>query len=261
MKKFCSLVSSSRGNATLISDGKTNILVDCGISRARALAALDKVGMRGTDIDAILVTHEHTDHISGVGVMSRSFDIPVYANKKTWAAMRSTLGRIDEKNMNIIENGKEFAINDAVIKSFHTPHDAADSVGYILQMEKMRAAVATDMGKIDEQVLETVSGSDIVLLEANHDVDMLLNGPYPKQLKERILGDLGHLSNELSAEFAARLLKSGTRAILLGHLSEQNNEADVAYCAVREQLEREGAVLGKDIMLAVANRYEVSGMF
>ncbi len=261
INKFCSLVSSSKGNAILLSDSKTNILVDCGISRKRAVEALEKAGVRASDIDAILVTHEHADHISGIGVMSRGFDIPVYANEKTWNAMEYSLGKIERENIKIFKTGEAFEIKTMQITPFKTPHDAAESVGYRVKMNGMSGAVATDMGCIDENVVKNISGSDIVLLEANHDVDMLVNGRYPENLKQRILSSVGHLSNEASGEIAKMLLKSGTRAILLGHLSEENNISDVAYDVVRGALVDEGAVIDKDIRLAVANRYEVSGMF
>lgn len=259
--KFCSLVSSSRGNAVLLSDGTTNILVDCGMSKRRVTEALARVGISPCDISAILVTHEHTDHISGVGVMSRGFDIPIYANEKTWGAMEGCLGKLLRDNVRIFKTGEEFEIDTMRIIPFKTPHDAAESVGYRVNMKEISGAVATDMGCIDENVMQSLAGSDVVLLEANHDVDMLKRGSYPEALKKRILSGVGHLSNETSGEIAARLLRSGTRAILLGHLSEENNISDVAYEVVRDALVKAGARIDRDIRLAVANRYEVSGMY
>ena len=261
MIKFCSLVSSSKGNSALISDGRTNILVDCGISRKKTVDALTRVGVRACDIDAILVTHEHSDHIGGIGVMSRGFDIPVYANELTWEAMRESVGAISEKNVKCFSNSDEFEINGACISPFKTPHDAADSVGYCIDIGNLKTAVATDMGHLSEEVMKRLEDRDIVLLEANHDVEMLKNGRYPVPLKKRILGDRGHLSNDVSAQIAVRLLKSGTRAILLGHLSEENNLPQIAYDVVRNALTGAGAVIDRDIRLAVASRYDVSGMF
>lgn len=261
INKFCSLVSSSRGNAVLLSDGKTNILVDCGISKKRAIQMIDFAGVGAENIDAILVTHEHSDHISGIGAMSRGFDIPVYANERTWEAMELSLGNIADKNRKVFATGEDFEINSMRVLAFKTPHDAAESVGYKITSGTMSGTVATDMGCIDEKVIESISGSDIVLLEANHDVNMLVNGRYPEKLKQRILSSVGHLSNEASGEIAKKLLKSGTRAILLGHLSEENNVSDIAYGAVKSALEDAGAKIDRDIKLAVANRYELSGMF
>lgn len=261
MIKFCSLVSSSKGNAVLVSNGKTNILIDCGISKRRTADALAQAGVSPRDLDAILVTHEHNDHISGIGVMSRGYDIPVYANEKTWAAMERALGRVEEGNKRLFHVGESFEINGVGVTSFAIPHDAACPVGYSLYTEGLKLSVATDMGHIDESVVDSICGSDIVLLEANHDLAMLQNGRYPAALKRRILGKFGHLSNDSSAQIAVRLLKSGTRAILLGHLSEENNLPDLAYAAVKGALTGAGARLERDIRLAVANRYELSGMF
>ncbi len=261
MIKFCSLVSSSKGNAVLVSNGKTNILIDCGISKRRTADALAQAGVSPRDLDAILVTHEHNDHISGVGVMSRGYDIPVYANEKTWAAMERALGRVEEANKKLFRVGESFEINGVGVTSFAIPHDAACPVGYSLFTEGLKLSVATDMGHIDESVVDSICGSDIVLLEANHDLAMLQNGRYPAALKRRILGQFGHLSNDSSAQIAVRLLRSGTRAILLGHLSEENNLPDLAYAAVKGALTGAGARLERDIRLAVANRYELSGMF
>lgn len=261
MIKFCSLASSSKGNSTLVSDGKTNILIDCGISRRKTVEALQRAGVRASDIDAILVTHEHSDHIGGVGIMSRGFDIPVYTNRLTWDAMSGFVGVIDEKNIKCFSNTDKFEINDVCISPFQTPHDAADSVGYCIDIGGLRVAAATDMGHLSEEAVKHIEGCDIVLLEANHDVQMLKNGRYPPMLKKRILGDFGHLSNEVSAQIAVRLLKSGTRAILLGHLSEENNLPQIAYDVVKRALSGAGARVDKDIRLAVAGRYEVSGMF
>ncbi|HIV03265.1 MAG TPA: MBL fold metallo-hydrolase, partial [Candidatus Aphodoplasma excrementigallinarum] len=253
--------SSSKGNAVLVSNGKTNILIDCGISKRRTADALAQAGVSPRDLDAILVTHEHNDHISGVGVMSRGYDIPVYANEKTWAAMERALGRVEEANKKLFRVGESFEINGVGVTSFAIPHDAACPVGYSLFTEGLKLSVATDMGHIDESVVDSICGSDIVLLEANHDLAMLQNGRYPAALKRRILGQFGHLSNDSSAQIAVRLLRSGTRAILLGHLSEENNLPDLAYAAVKGALTGAGARLERDIRLAVANRYELSGMF
>ncbi|MBE7026103.1 MAG: MBL fold metallo-hydrolase [Ruminococcaceae bacterium] len=261
MIKFCSLVSSSRGNATLVSDGKTNILIDCGMSMRKTTEALGRLGIDAHDIDAILVTHEHSDHISGIGIMSRNFDIPIYANEATWAAMEGSLGKILPENIKCINPYQSFEIKSIGAFSFDTPHDAALSVGYRLDIENLKVSVATDMGHVEESVVNSIKGSDIVLLEANHDVQMLKNGRYPETLKKRILGDFGHLSNEMSSKIAVELLKSGTRAILLGHLSEENNRPDVAYDVVKTAICDAGGRIDKDIRLAVANRYEISGMF
>ncbi len=152
--------------------------------------ALAQAGVSPCDLDAILVTHEHNDHISGVGVMSRGYDIPVYANEKTWAAMEGSLGRMAEENKKTFSVGESFEINGVGIESFAIPHDAACPVGYSLFTEGLKLSVATDMGHIDESVVGSICGSDIVLLEANHDLTMLQNGRYPAALKRRISGEI-----------------------------------------------------------------------
>ncbi len=261
MIKFCSLVSGSSGNCVLVSDEKTNILIDCGISKRRVVDLLARANVDAQNIDAILVTHEHSDHISGVGVMSRAFDIPVYANELTWQAVGDSLGKIDKKNIRYINPGESFEIKSIGAVSFDTPHDASSPVGYSFEAGGLKMSIATDMGCEKENVIDALCGSDIVLLEANHDVQMLKNGSYPEMLKKRILGKLGHLSNESAANIAIKLLKSGTRAILLGHLSEQNNMPDIAYGVVKKALCDAGAKIDRDIRLAVASKSDISGMF
>ncbi len=261
MIKFCSLVSGSSGNCVLVSDEKTNILIDCGISKRRVIDLLSRADVDAKDIDAILVTHEHSDHIGGIGVMSRAFDIPVYANEPTWAAMESSIGKIDNKNIRYINSNESFEIKSIGAVSFDTPHDASSPVGYSFEAGGLKMSIATDMGCEKQNVTDALCGSDIVLLESNHDVQMLKNGTYPAMLKKRILGKLGHLSNEAAANIATTLLKNGTRAILLGHLSEQNNMPDIAYSVVKKALCEAGAKIDKDIRLAVASKSDISGMF
>lgn len=259
--KFCSLVSGSSGNAVLVSDDRTNLLIDSGLNGKRTAQSLGEIGLEASDIDAILVTHEHSDHISGVGVLSRRYHIPVYANEATWDAMACTLGRMDSECVKIFETGCEFEIGSIGVRAFSTPHDAADSVGYNLFVLGKKLSVATDMGHIEQTVLEALDGSDMLLLEANHDIEMLRNGRYPAFLKKRILSDVGHLSNEGAGQIALRLAERGTRAILLGHLSSENNYPQLAYQVVSDIIQRAGLAVGGDVRLAVAQRYSVSGAF
>lgn len=259
--KFCSLVSGSSGNAVLVSDGRTNLLIDCGMNGKRTAQSLAEIGLFPEEIAAILVTHEHSDHISGVGVLSRRYHIPVYANALTWDAMSTALGRIDAGCMKIFENEQEFEIGGIGVRAFSTPHDAADSVGYNLFVSGKKLSIATDMGHIAEPVVDALCGSAMVLLESNHDIGMLRNGKYPAFLKKRILSDLGHLSNDGAGEIAVRLVQNGTQAILLGHLSSENNLPQLAYSSVCEVLGKAGMAVGRDMKLAVAQRYSVSGAY
>ncbi len=231
MVKFYSLFSGSSGNSSFVSDGKTNILIDCGHNGKTVIRALSEININPEDIDAILITHEHTDHIQGAGVFSRKYDVPIYATKKTWEAIfssRFNIGKIDNKNIRFVETFTDFTIGTLNIYAFNTPHDSADPVGYNIYADGKKLSVATDMGKVDKDVVECLLGSESILLESNHDIDMLKNGIYPYYLKQRILGIKGHLSNESCAETAVKLVKSGTTRLVLGHLSKENNFPELA---------------------------------
>lgn len=221
--RLCPLKSSSKGNSTVVFDGSTKILVDCGISGKILEQCLENAGIRAESLDAILITHEHTDHIKGVGVVSRKYNLPIYANAATWQAMEGQLGNIKSENKRVFETGADFYINDIAVKSFHTSHDAAESVGYTFEKNGKKVAVATDMGMVTDEVLSAILGSDAVLIEANYDLNMLEIGAYPYDLKRRIKGDLGHLCNDATGALAQLLAESGTCEIILGHLSEENN--------------------------------------
>lgn len=253
---FLSLSSGSSGNAAIIKHKTTTLLIDCGISGKRLIEILSGADIDPNTINAMLITHEHSDHISGAGVVSRKYDIPVYATEKTHEAMN--IGRISEKNIKIIKANSGFSIGDIGIRSFSIPHDAADPVGYAFSTGKKKYAVATDMGEMTEEVFRAISGSDRIMLEANHDVDMLMYGDYPYQLKKRILGKRGHLSNDSAAENALKLVEGNTTQIMLSHLSDKNNDPDVAYKTVEIFLKNNGVEPGRDIRLSVAARYGVT---
>ena len=242
----CPLKSSSKGNATVIFSANTKILVDCGISGKVLEECLENVGILGEELNAIVVTHEHTDHTKGVGIISRKHGIPVYATCGTWQGMKTAVGKIAEENVKVFATGDSFYINDIRVTSFPIPHDAAEPVGYTFCTGDAKVAVATDMGIITDSVFEAVKGSNTVLLEANYDPYMLDIGSYPYELKRRIRGELGHLCNDDSAELAKRLSQTGTKKIILGHLSEENNYPQTAFETVR------AAVKEFDVSLSVA---------
>lgn len=250
-----SLISGSSGNCSLLSYRNTNILVDCGMSGKRLDELLSELNLFGIDLDAILVTHEHIDHISGIGVASRKYNLPIYATEQTHLAMN--IGRIADENIKIIEPDRPFEIGFVTADAFSIPHDAADPVGYRFYCGKDKFSVATDIGTMTDELFDSISGSKAVILEANHDIDMLLNGSYSEPLKRRILGNFGHMSNELSAKTALALVNRGTTQIMLSHLSDENNTPELAYKTVSERLE-DGGVKDSDVQLIVANRYEVS---
>lgn len=247
-----SLRSGSRGNASLVSGGNTKLLVDCGVSGKSVTSALADVAVYPEDISAIAVTHEHIDHIAGIGVMMRRYHIPVWANAATWAAMESQVGKIDKSLVNIFDNDSSFEIGEIGVKPFSIPHDAADPVGYSFMCGDEKVAVATDIGELKKDLFEAIRGSKTVLLESNHDVNMLEIGKYPPQLKRRIRGKLGHLSNDDAGRAAEFLVRLGTERIILGHLSEENNYPELARQTVICVLDDAGIKCGRDVLLGVA---------
>lgn len=247
-----SLRSGSRGNASLVSGGNTKLLVDCGVSGKSVTSALADVDVYPEDISAIAVTHEHIDHIAGIGVMMRRYHIPVWANAATWTAMESQVGKIDKSLVNIFDNDSSFEIGEIGVKPFSIPHDAADPVGYGFMCGDEKVAVATDIGELKKDLFEAIRGSKTVLLESNHDVNMLEIGKYPPQLKRRIRGKLGHLSNDDAGRAAEFLVRLGTERIILGHLSEENNYPELARQTVICVLNDAGIKCGRDVLLGVA---------
>ena len=250
--KICSIRSSSRGNAILVYTKDTVLLVDCGISGKEAENGICQIGLSPENISAILVTHEHHDHISGVGVMSRRYGLPVYANTLTWQAMESKLGKIStdfKKTFNHIDN---FEIGDIKVQPFSISHDAADPVGYSFSNEKKKISIATDTGILEEGLFRAIYGSETVLLESNHDKNMLDIGAYPLPLKQRIKSNKGHLSNDDAGKAAEFLVRMGTKNIILGHLSPDNNYPLLAKQTVMNSLIEAGIDPQKDVQLHIA---------
>ncbi len=258
MVELCSLFSGSSGNATFVKAGDTNILVDCGDSGSKVEDALCKAGIAPDSLHCIFITHEHIDHIKGAGIMSRRYNLPIYASYGTWQKMISKIGKIGIGNIHYIQGGTPFAVRDAVITPFSTPHDCTESLGFTIEHNDVRASVATDIGVMNKTVYDNIKKSDIVLLESNHDVDMLINGPYSPELKRRVRSSVGHLSNDDCALTCSHLLSEGVRHIILGHLSLDNNTPSIAYSATEESLVNSGAKIGRDVTLEVASRYSPS---
>ena len=256
--KFCSLYSGSSGNSLFVSSNSTKVLIDAGLSGKRIQSALDIIAEDPQKIAGIMVTHEHSDHIHGVGVLSRRFDLPVYANQKTWEAMMKDLGKIAEHNVKIFDFEKPFIIQDLHIEAFKTSHDAADSAGFVISDGKKRLGIATDSGIITPEMRSALCGCDLVVLESNHDVSMLEAGSYPFYLKQRIKSDFGHLSNETAGDLALALVEKGTRRLVLAHLSQENNYPLLAYETTARILTAAGVVVDGDVTLCVAKRSSVS---
>ncbi len=261
MVELCSLFSGSSGNATFVKAGNTNILVDCGDSGVYVENALKSINVSPDKIDCIFITHEHIDHIKGAGILSRRYNIPIYATYGTWQKMIARIGKISFDNIRYIQGGIPFGAFDATVTPFTTPHDSNESVGFTIEHNGKKVSIATDIGVMNKTVYENIKHSDIVLLESNHDVDMLLNGPYSYDLKMRIRSNVGHLSNEDCALTASHLLQEGTKHIILAHLSQDNNTAEKAYGVTEGMLLSQGAKIGSDVTLEVAGRYAPSKMY
>ncbi len=254
--KFCSLISGSSGNCSFFTDGKTNILIDCGMSGKNLEKALISIGVHAQDIDALLITHEHNDHIRGAGIVSRRYNIPVYATMGTHKC--ANIGDIKDENRKLVKPNTDFEIGTIGIRAFEIPHDSAEPVAYSMFSQGKKHTLATDMGYISNNLFNEIKGSDAILLESNHDIEMLKVGPYPYPLKQRILSNVGHLSNELAAQTALALVKTGTQKIMLGHLSENNNRPEIAQLETYNYLTQAGVKVGEDITLCVADRYRVT---
>ncbi len=248
------LFSGSSGNAILIESRGHALLVDAGVSGKRIVSALEENRKSPNALEGILITHEHIDHIKSAGILSRRYHIPIYANAATWEAMLPTIGEIPTALCKILEPGEEVTVGDIGITPFSIPHDAASPVGYNFFLEKRKVTLATDIGKMNDKIFMNLSGSEEILLESNYDIVMLQKGSYPYPLKQRILSETGHLSNKEAAAVCARLASLGTKRIVLGHLSKENNTPDLAYDICRMHIENCGLRVGEDIKLSVAPR-------
>lgn len=242
----------------LICGGGAKLLVDCGISGKAAEAGLRELDTAPEELAGILVTHEHQDHIGGIGVLSRRYGLPIYANEETWAAMEGALGKIAPANRRSFVHTQALEIGGIGVQPFSVPHDAADPVGYCFFGDGKKVAVATDIGMLEEGLFRSLKGSDAVLLEANHDLNMLEMGGYPWPLKQRIRGQRGHLSNDDAGKAAQFLVRMGTRRIMLGHLSQENNYPLLAEQTVANTLREAGIEPERDMQLWVAPRDRLS---
>ena len=233
--RLLSIASGSSGNSIYVGSDNTHILIDTGISKKRIEEGLSDAGLSGADIDGICITHEHSDHICSLGIMSRKYGIPVYATADTIEAIKKdiSLGDFSHELFVPISGDKEFRIGDLNIMPFKIHHDAADPVGYRIENGSKAVAVATDMGHYDNYIISKLKNLDALLVEANHDIRMLEAGPYPYALKRRILSDTGHLSNENCGKLLCEILNSNMRKVFLGHLSKENNIPELALEAVK----------------------------
>ena len=257
--KFCSLYSGSSGNSIFVGSEKAKILIDAGLPGKKIDEALKHIGQNPSEIDGIFITHEHIDHIKGVGVLSRKYDIPIYAPHDTWVAMENIIGKIKEHNIKVMDRRSTISIKDIDVKSFIIPHDAASPVGYTINLGDKRASIATDFGTFTKEIEDNIKDSEIILIESNYNPQMLDMGPYPYSLKQRIKESYGHLSNEDCGEAIVKILKNGLgKKIMLGHLSNTNNTPDLAELTVKDILEANNIKIGCDVHLSMANRHNPS---
>ena len=255
--RLCSIASGSSGNCIYVGSECAHVLVDIGISGKKMETGLNSLELTGRDIDGILVTHEHSDHIKGLGVIARRYGIPIYATGGTVDAMvrSGSLGKIPEGIFHEIREDEPFLIKDLKVKPFTISHDAAQPVGYRLECGAHSVGIATDLGKYNDYIIENLQDLDALLLEANHDIRMLQVGKYPYYLKQRILGDRGHLSNENAGRLLCRLLHDNMKAVFLGHLSRENNYEELAYETVCSEVTLgDNPYKSKDFKIQVAKR-------
>lgn len=261
--RLCSIASGSSGNCIYVGSEATHLLVDVGISGKKTENGLKELGLTGRDIDGILITHEHMDHIQGLGVLARKYEIPIYATAGTIREIKvcDGIGNVDEGLFHEVKEDAKFTLKDLTVNPMRISHDAAQPVAYRISYGKKKVAVCTDLGVYNDYTVECLKGMDALLLEANHDVNMLQVGRYPYYLKRRILGNRGHLSNESAGQLLCRLLHDQLKAVFLGHLSKENNYEALAYEAVCAEVACSGTPYQpRDFYIQVAKREQVSQM-
>lgn len=260
--KLCAIASGSDGNCVYVGSDTTHILVDAGISGKRTELGLNSFNVSCKELDGILITHEHIDHICGLGVLSRKYHVPIYATKLTIEAIKKAknVGAIDDSLFCVIKQDEPFQIKDLTCNPMKISHDAVDPVGFRISKGDKKLAIATDLGTYNDYTISCLEGMDMLYLEANHDVNMLQVGAYPYYLKQRILGDKGHLSNELSAKLLTKLVHRNLQGVMLGHLSKENNIPELAYETVRVELMMAQENNQMSFPIYVANKNCVSNM-
>jgi len=244
--RFTVLASGSTGNATIVQSDSATVLVDVGLSAKKMEELMRERGVAGHHLDAILVTHEHSDHIKGLGAFARKFNLPIYANQATWEALERHVGQIAAEKRVVIETGESVTFGSMKTTSYAISHDAAEPVGYTFDYEGEKLGLATDLGYVSDKVRLVLEDSDVLVLESNHDVNMLRMGRYPWNIKRRILSDIGHLSNEAAGGALCQLLTDRTKRVYLAHLSLDHNLMDLAKLTVNNILESNGFFFRKD---------------
>lgn len=259
--RLCSIASGSSGNCIYAGSDHTHLLVDTGISKKRIEQGLNTLDVKGEELNGILITHEHIDHIQGLGVFSRKYEIPIYATHGTIEGIKNckSLGKMPEGLLHEIKVDHPLSLGDITVHPFAISHDANEPSGYRIEQGERSVAVATDIGIYDEYTVENLKNVNALVLEANHDIHMLEVGPYPYPLKRRVMGDKGHLSNELSGRLLCDILHDDLKQVVLGHLSKENNYPELAYETVKLEVTLgNNPYKGEEIPMMVAKRDEVS---
>jgi phosphoribosyl 1,2-cyclic phosphodiesterase len=249
------LASGSRGNSAIISSAQTRLLVDAGISCRETFKRLKAAGDDPHSLSAVLITHEHSDHVYGLAMLAKKLSVPVFmtgATHQAWAkAMRDESGDSPAMaRLEVFRSGHSFQIGDIQVMPFTIPHDAADPVGFTFRAEGVKLGFATDLGYMPASVKDHLRGCDVLVMESNHDVEMLRVGPYPWSVKQRVMSRVGHLSNEALAEFFAKDYDGGAAYVVLAHLSEQNNHPELARGAAEKALGPRQTLLHNRVLLA-----------
>ena len=255
MLNFCSLYSGSSGNSLFVQTDNTNLLIDAGVSSKKIEQALNDIEVDPHSLDGILITHEHSDHVQGLGTFSKKFDLPVFVNEETLDAMPKQKDKIHSKNIKKFKVSEKFSIGDLTINPFSIPHDAANPCGFnIIKDDKLQISIATDIGHMTKSIVNHLEGSQFILLESNYDTNVLKCCSYPYKLKTRIAGDRGHLSNTMAGKTISYLLKNSNLATaMLGHLSKESNFPELAYQTVVDEIISNHSK-NSQINLSVANR-------
>lgn len=255
------LASGSSGNAIYVESPTTRLLVDCGLSGKKTEGLMKQINRDPNDLDAVLVTHEHTDHIQGVGVMSRRYDLDIYANNKTWQVMSNKIGKIKTEHKFLFDTNELKTIGDIDVLSFGVSHDAVAPQFYTFQKNNKQFVILTDTGYVSDRMRGALRNADAYLIESNHDVSMLRMGAYPWHLKQRILSDKGHLSNDDGALALVDLIGNDTNRVYLGHLSKENNMKEIARDTFTEVLQRKDLGVGEDFFLYDTDPDEAQKLF
>lgn len=258
MLNFCSLASGSAGNCLFVETERTRILVDAGYSGKQIEHLLRTIHVDASTLDYIFVTHEHIDHVKGVGVLARRYRIPVVANYPTWEGMKKGIGPLPSDLQLVFETGTDFTLRDLDVHALKIFHDSREPTGFVIHHGGKKLSIVTDTGYVSEEMKEKIKGSDLLFLEANHDIVMLEKGPYPLHLKQRIRGTKGHLSNDDAGHTLPAVLKGEGETVFLGHLSQENNVPLLAMDTVSRIITEYGLDPQKDIRLSPAARYEPS---